>query len=203
MTIRHQPSHCLSVLATSMALLLWLPAHWSEAKNVLQPFAEMKVIALKSGVNNLDINGDGSGGLVFVAHRENYNAHSYDIYTFCLPKKENGHELWEVLTFQSKDGSQLDRLTTEAGADCVLRDIRVLRPEVGPDRRIIVLVGQRDHGPSFAQPELVKFFVYRLRRNEDGIPGWPRCYFEQVDTLVAKKTHCDVNEAFFSELGVR
>ncbi len=44
------------------------------------PLIEMQLIEIGNGPNVIDI--DGRNGLVFQAHRENYNAHSFDIVTF-------------------------------------------------------------------------------------------------------------------------
>ena len=57
-------------------LVLLLPAFAQAA----QP------LPLNNGLNRVDFTGDGKPDLVTIAHRENYNAHGFDVVTFQAPQ---------------------------------------------------------------------------------------------------------------------
>ena len=188
----------LAVLTMTCAPAFALPDQSKEFKN-------FKVIGLKNGPNTVDINGDGSDDLIFIAWRENYNAHGFDIFTFYIKFTSdiNPKESWHLVPFfNSKGVPDKLSLTTAMGADCMLSDVRVVRS--GSDRKapVAVVIGVRELGNSYADDASVQFLVYELKSNKDEIPGEPPFYFEHVKTIQAKRKYCDINEAFEKELGL-
>ena len=168
---------------------------------VLEQMSKSHVLALRNGANDVDLDGDGQVDLVFVARRLNGNAHSYDRLTF-YRRGAASEANWQLVPFlDARETAEEDSLRTLEGADCDLRSVVVLG--VKQDGPVSVVVGERELGESFAESAKVHFLVYTLTRNEDGIPGWPLVYFKLTATIDGKSKHCDIHEAFASELGVR
>ncbi|HEX6747637.1 MAG TPA: hypothetical protein VF092_10140 [Longimicrobium sp.] len=164
-------------------------------------FAGAVVFRLRNGPNPLDIVGNGGGGMVFVAWRENYNAHGYAQVAFYARGRSIPEDsvLWQLVPFFGGERG-FDVAQTHMGADCVLVDLRVVRPRRGGP--VAVVVGEREHGDSYIAEETVRFHVYRLETNRDGVPGWPLHRFEHQRTITPTRRYCDINEAFRRELGL-
>ncbi len=45
---------------------------------------------IKNGENRIDLIGDGTPSLVFSGHRENFNAHSFEVISFYVQSELNG-----------------------------------------------------------------------------------------------------------------
>ncbi len=179
--------------------------HADNLNNLKESFSKMEVIQLVNGPNQVDLNGDGKNDLIFVAWRGNYNAHGYSLFTFYMhfPDENQPEMQWHLVPFVDEKGvPKEDAVSTEEGADCFLQDIRVLRSPFQKNMPVIVIVGKRDFGKSYADSALVKFVVFELKHNGEGIPGEPPFYFKQKRTIKGKKKYCDINAAFTEELGV-
>ncbi|MCF7837103.1 MAG: hypothetical protein K9N49_00575 [Candidatus Marinimicrobia bacterium] len=162
--------------------------------------AAWRVVPLGNGPNEVDLDGDGAADLVFMARRENYNAHSHNIFLFFV----FAGGTWHAVPFPGLDGHpEKYALGTVSGADCDLRDIRVLRPpESVPDSAALVVVGQRKTGASYGDSAPVAFTLYRLRVGRAAEPGEPPFFFEMADFLPATRPYCDIQTAFATELGL-
>jgi len=166
-------------------------------------FDNMTVLAIVNGPNEIDLDGDGRKDLVFSARRKNFNAHAYSHITF-YRATGGTNPRWELIPFfDRKDVPTVDSFRTVEGADCILRDLRVLRPSSRPDAPVIVVTGEREPGQSFADRALVRFVVYHIERNSQGVPGTPEVFFRAVRTIDSTAKHCDIGEAFAAELGLR
>jgi hypothetical protein len=163
-------------------------------------FSSMAVVPLKNGSNQLDLDGDGRMDLVFVAWRDNANAHGFNHVTFY--RSDPGTPAWNLVPFFDKaDLPAFTAFETYQGADCVLRDLRVFRPRSKPASPVVIVVAERRFGESFISDEPVTFTVYRSTLNTAGIAGSPPFYFRATDTFTSKAPYCDVGEAFRAELG--
>lgn len=165
----------------------------------------MEVIHLVNGPNQVDLNGDGKKDLIFVAWRGNYNAHGYSLFTFYMhfPNENEPEKQWHLVSFFDKSGvPKKDAISTEEGADCFLQDIRVLRSTSQKNLPVIVIIGTREFGESYADAAPVKFVVFELKHNREGIPGEPPFYFKPKRTIKGKKKYCDINVAFSEELWI-
>jgi len=161
----------------------------------------LTVIPVDNGVNTLTLLGEPA--MVVRAWRENYNAHGFDVVSFYARDKASGEKAyWNVIPVfaqASRDAlSERLEITVGGGADCVLHDFRLLRSN--DDKRVMLVVAQRDMGDSFADPATVHFTWYDLAKNEDEAPGEPWLSFRQTRVTQATKTYCDVEEAFDKEL---
>jgi len=175
------------------------------AENPKDLFSRMEVITLMNGLNQVDMNGDGTKDMIFVAWRGNYNAHGYSLFTFYVdfPNEQQPEKHWHVVPFPDEKSLPLkEAISTVEGADCVLQDIRVLRSTSQKNAPVIIIIGQREFGESYADETSVKFTVLELKHNEEGNPGDPPFQFEQKRIIEGKKTYCDINRAFQEELGI-
>lgn len=199
----------ISYRAAAILILLFLLhpnlMHAADSNKSTGPFSTMDVIQLVNGPNQIDLNGDGKKDLIFIAWRENYNAHSYSLFTFYIhfPDENRPEKQWLLVPFFDEKGApKKESLSTEEGADCFLQDIRVLRSTSQKNMPVIVIVGKREYGDSYADEASVKFVVYELKQNKEGVPGEPPFSFEPKKTIKGKKKYCDINAAFTEELGV-
>ena len=64
------------------------------------------------------------------------------------------------------------------------------------------LVVSPDLGWAFGDAAKMRFDVYELVTNLEGLAGWPTYYFENKATIRPSHTYCDVNLAFARELGL-
>ncbi|MGN6313637.1 MAG: carbapenem self-resistance protein CarG family protein [Rhodanobacteraceae bacterium] len=166
--------------------------------------AKMRVLHLKNGPNHLDFDGDGVPDLIFVARRENFNAHGFTLTTFYTDAKldeDNDSRMWSVVPLFEKNGKENDSFSTFEGADCILRDMVILR--ASSKLPVTLVTAERPLGRSFVDVQPVTFTVYRLQRNEDGVFGWPAIYFEESRRIQSAKPYCDVDTAMTRELGIR
>lgn len=167
--------------------------------------ASRRVIALKNGANAIDLLGDGTKAQVFVAWRENYNAHGHSTVAFTVFVTSylgDTTGVWQVVPFVggARDGDDSREIyRTSEGADCTTGDLRVLRREHAP---IEIVIARRELGESMVDPTVVRFDYYKVAQNADGVPGWPPYYFEYSRTVSTKRPYCDVNAAFHRELGL-
>jgi hypothetical protein len=190
-----------ALLALLMAPAGGIPGEvWSA--QTPQMFSTWETIPLRNGPNDIDIDGDGRMDVVFVAARDNANAHGYDLVTFY--RRGNGRgPTWQVVPFDGANGQpDLDSFRTHQGADCRLRGIAVVRKPAPAGGAITVVVGERDFGQSYADTARVTFVVYRVARTDEGTPG-SALHFQAERTIEARSKYCDVNEAFATELGIR
>jgi hypothetical protein len=189
----------------SVAILLagFVLSRPGEAQTSQNAFATMEVLTLSEGPNNMQLKGEGPPDLVMRAWRENFNAHGFYYYTFYVqhPDSEDGRTRWELVPFVT--GNEVENgIATSQGADCVLRDLRVLRPRRAPNPATVV-IASRELKRTYADAEAVQFSVYELRMNTGGVPGEPGIAFHRVRTILAHRQYCDVAEAFEKELGIK
>lgn len=192
-------------IAALLAILLSLLVRTSlsvSAYQVSQLFSDRTVVPLQNGPNELDIDGDERQDLIFVAWRDNANAHGYDNVTFYLRGDDDPR--WRIMPlFDADERAQADSFQTSQGADCQLRSIAALRNPARKQDPVVLIVGEREFGKSYADTAAVRFVVYEMVRARDRVPGWPSVYFRAARTIEAKAKYCDVNEAFAAELGFR
>ena len=149
-----------------------------------------------NGITPLDLLGDGTGAMMVVGRRENYNAHSFDVATLYVRVDRQ----WELVPVFDADKEQTT-LTSSGGADCLLHDFRFFRRR--PRAPLELVVADRDYGDSFVDVRPVTFRLYALIRNVDSEPGAPTWSFQLRATRVSVKSYCDVGDAFKTESGWR
>ena len=162
-------------------------------------FAESKavnVIPHNNGVTIVDYNGNGKSGIIVSGHRENYNAHSFEVVSFYI-KSASGELNIIPLSLNEKESFSL---SVSGGADCVLHDFRLLR---GNGKTPATLIkADREFGETYVSSELVTFTYYSLAENNESVAGLPPYVFSLLKEVKSKQKYCDVGEAFKKELGV-
>ncbi|HJZ73850.1 MAG TPA: hypothetical protein VKE51_19060 [Vicinamibacterales bacterium] len=189
-----------SVVAVCLALATSVDGHGGPAQ-AAPAFSDWVPVPLANGPNQVDIDGDGRQDLVFVAWRDNANAHGYELVTF-YRRGPADDPTWELVPFFDTKPAGEDSLHSIHGADCQLRGIAVVRRTTSATEPITVIVGDRDFGRSFADAAGVRFVVYAIARNVENTAGWPPVYFKAERTITSKSSYCDVNDAFAAELGI-
>ena len=168
-----------------------------------------QVVKLVYGANAVDFGPAGTHGTVLLGWRENFNAHGFGVGTFYLaaPKGriptgfQNDGVLQLVTVWDDVKGPKESfSVTTSGGADCVLHGFRLL---VSTQHQPSLLVlADREMGETFTDEARVTFRTYTLKQNVEAMPGRPTYYFDLTDQRVAKRTYCDVENAFQNELGL-
>lgn len=162
------------------------------------------VVRLHVGLNNLALAFAGHRISVAIGHRENFNAHSFDVVTFYLSNGEPSEGLDIVGVWdKDKDGIKDKEVLTEyvsGGADCLLHDFRLLSSERGGAPMLIV--ADRSLLTSYGDNAPVSFKFYALKQKTDGLPGGPAYWFDLVETQTSKAAYCDVGVALSRELGL-
>lgn len=166
--------------------------------------AGAELVVVKNGINRVDFGGEIIEAMVLLAHRDNFNAHSFERSTFLIRTRaaESDPKQWQIVPFENAESGLhwKNDLEVSGGADCQLHTFRLLR--VSKENTTYVLIADRAPGTSFADSETVTFSYFKLTFNVDGLPGLPTAYFKLVQTESAQKKYCDVNEAIKAELGL-
>ena len=160
-----------------------------------------KVVKIANGITRIDFTGDGVPDMVISGHRENNNAHSFDVVSFYVPVKDGtaATNEWNIVPIMGKKKEELT-ISVSGGADCLLHDFRLLIGK-GKDAAVLV-VADREFGDNFASEAPVTFAFYSLNHSTDQIPGVPTYSFEQSHVSKSKVKYCDVGEALLKELGL-
>jgi hypothetical protein len=161
-----------------------------------------KMFRIENGENRIDLIGDGTPSLVISGHRENFNAHSFDVVSFYVRVDLDGKKQWllvPITNSKSKEWDEKFNLFVGGGADCLLNDYRLLVPS--GDEPTTLLIAKRAKG-DFAERAPVTFSYYTLVHQTDIEPGNIPYAFDLSRVSTSKANYCDVDEAMRTELGL-
>lgn len=159
-----------------------------------------QVIPLSYGITRMRL-AQGVPGEAMLAWRENYNAHGFDVLSIYAQGVKDDlvqDARLQIVPVFSGNQEQLT-IRTFGGADCILNDFRLVRTGSGD---VELVTAERELGDNFGAVQQVTFTYFLLERNTDQEAGRPKYYFERQGAQMSKKTYCDVEEAFKSELGL-
>jgi len=156
------------------------------------------VVRLHGGLNNLALAVAGHRMSVVIGHRENFNAHSFDVVTFYLSNAKPTEGL-DIVGVWDKDKEETT-LHVSGGGDCLLHDFRLLSSARGGAP--MLLVADRPLLTTYVDNAPVAFKFYVLKEKTDGLPGGPAYWFDKVATETSKAAYCDVGVAISRELGL-
>jgi hypothetical protein len=185
---------------------LWLAIGLGLAAQALWPTATSagdlraeRVQPLQNGINHVALQAGTPLGMAMLAHRENFNAHSFDVLTlYALSSPLAGEPAqWQLVPLFDAQGEHLDAKRS-GGADCLLHDFRLLLPTGGQGAELVL--ADREMGDSFTATAGVTFRFFQLRTNREGLVGRPLLYFDFVRARPADAAYCDVGDAFATEL---
>jgi hypothetical protein len=164
-----------------------------------------KVAKLVNGVNAVDFGPAGTHGTVLLGWRENFNAHGFGVATFYLKNPKGAVSVLQrddMLGLVSVwDGLKEElTVTTSGGADCVLRDFRLLISNQHKPSLLVLAVRKMDE--SYVEENSVTFKTYTLKQNIEQMPGPPTYYFDLTEQRTARRKYCDVEKAFHDELDI-
>jgi hypothetical protein len=186
----------LNLIAILAGLTVLFAIPGANAASLLDNYT---VVKLEYGENRVDFNNDGVPDLVVIGHRENFNAHDYDVISFYANEPGDEHRRLAIVPLFDQDKESVT-LAAAGGADCRLHDFRLLRPKHG--NQSLLVVADRKMSDSFFEDNTVTFSYFKLERNSTESVGWPYLYFKLAEVRQAKVKYCDVNEAFRAELGL-
>jgi hypothetical protein len=192
-TLLGMKPNLIAILA-GLTVLFGIPG--ANAASLLDNYT---VVKLDYGENRVDFNNDGIPDLVVMGHRENFNAHDYDVISFYANEPSNEQRRLAIVPMFDQDKESVT-LAAAGGADCRLHDFRLLRPKHG--NQSLLIVADRKMSDSFFEENTVNFSYFKLERNSMESVGWPYLYFNLGEVRQAKAKYCDVNQAFRSELGL-
>ncbi len=170
---------------------------WAGERENKHPIGDLILVdikKIKNGINYIDLNGDGNKDMVVCGHRHNISAHSFQVCTIYIysPLKFDREILkWQIVTIKDREETYV--ITTNEGADCVLRDIRLVK--LKDDNKDYLVIAERLPTEIYTDKEFVVFKFYRLYK--DDLEN--RYIYEKMFEKRSNKKYCDVNEAF-SEL---
>ena len=185
-------------LFLGLALSCLTAAAWAD----LPVKVEFEVIKLKNGFNEVHFDGLDYKTLAVVAHRENYNAHSYDVTTLYVdykPADQHDSSELQIIPIIEKSQKNTLNLLTDGGADCLLDDYRLVSNN--RTRETWLIIGQREFGNSFADTQPVNFIFYKLAVSKEQTPGFAPFSFQYWKEQKSKQKYCDIGDAFQKELG--
>lgn len=143
-----------------LGVLLLKPAYSGE---------KPRFIKLENGVNYIDLDGDGKKDIVIKAWFENFTAHGHYLYAFIINRPDNpSGENWLVVPIASEKALE-DSFRTVQGADCVIRDVRL----IDRDNKVELIISERPLEESFYESKKVTFYRYELKEDTGGVPGSP------------------------------
>jgi hypothetical protein len=184
----------LIAILAGLTILFYMPR--ANSASLLDNYT---VVKLEYGENRVDFNNDGVPDLVVVGHRENFNAHDYDVISFYANEPRDEHRRLAIVPMFDQDKENVT-LAAAGGADCRLHDFRLLKPKRG--EQSLLIVADRKMSDSFFEENTVTFSYFKLERNSTELVGRPYLYFNLAEVRQAKVKYCDVNQAFRSELGL-
>jgi hypothetical protein len=156
------------------------------------------VVKLHGGLNNLPLAVAGHRIAVVIGHRENFNAHSFNVVTFYLSNGDPSVGL-DIVGVWDRDREELTE-NVVGGADCLLHDFRLLSSNLGAAPMLIV--ADRPLLTSYVDNAAVSVKFYALKQKTDGLPGGPAYWFDLVETETSKAAYCDVGVALSREFGL-
>jgi hypothetical protein len=163
--------------------------------------ANAELVPLHNGINEVNFGPKTVGAMVMLAHRENFNAHSFAMASFYLrtDAQNSQPKQWQVVPFHldPKSGNFEYFQKVGGGADCQTCTFRLL-----VDRKTdatYVVIAERQFGDSFADTRPVTFTWLKLTRG-NGLPGEPVAWFKPFEIETTKAAYCNVDQAIKTEL---
>jgi hypothetical protein len=154
--------------------------------------------AIANGLSYIDLNGDGEKDIIVKGYRSHISAHRFSVISFYLVKKIANQKRLDIISIGQLPDKEEYQLFTHEGADCVLRDFRLIK--IKNSEKIYLIKAERYLPPekTYAEKDIVEFIIYELQY--DDIED--RFFFNKIGQFKTTKKYCDVNVAFKQELGI-
>ncbi|ACD66527.1 MAG TPA: hypothetical protein DEA57_02755 [Sulfurihydrogenibium sp.] len=187
-------------------ILFILPKHgFSEEKEKIETLKQSITwsTVISNGLNYLDLDGDGEKDIIVKGYRNNISAHTFSVISFYLSRKIDSQEKSNIKRLDIISIGQLPdkeeyQLFTHEGADCILRDFRLVK--IKNSKKVYLIKAERylSGEKTYADKDTVKFTIYELQYDDTD----DRFSFNKINEFRATRKYCDVNEAFKQELGI-
>jgi hypothetical protein len=198
------------VAGAIIAASLWI-ASAAQADDHFPKFDPKDMVPLIHGPNWVDLDGDGHLDLVMKSRFEINSPHSASIYSFHRHAQEEEYFVnWPewiiipIINLDSKEPHGSPTISTFEGADCILRDVRLVQTNRhGKGLKTFLILGERDLADGFWDIRPFKFKIYEMLTvapNEE-TQFYVRVAFRVSHTLTSTEKYCGATEAFFREFG--
>jgi hypothetical protein len=155
-------------------------------------------ITIPNGLSYIDLNGDGEKDIIVKGYRSHISAHRFSVISFYLIKKIGNKKRLDIISIGQLPDKEEYQLFTHEGADCILRDFRLVK--IKNSEKIYLIKAERylPTEKTYVDKESVEFIIYELQY--DDIED--RFFFVKVGQFKTTQKYCDVNVAFRQELGI-
>ena len=149
--------------------------------------AALSTVALKDGINRLDLNQDGGKDYVIVAQFDNNTSHPNLGLTFFIKRPDGGHSIMPVA---NSDMFTWFDYRLSAAADFLVQDNRLFL-----SAKHYFLVTAKKQGENVFDPAKVILTIYRFTESQND-PGVPLYEWSERKRLVTQNTYQSVDEAY-------
>ncbi|XTZ37436.1 carbapenem self-resistance protein CarG family protein [Salmonella enterica] len=144
-------------------------------------------VALKDGINKLDLNQDGKADYIVVAQFDNNTSHPNLGLTFFVNRPEGGMSIMPVT---NSDTFTWFDYRLSAAADFLIADNRLFR-----EGKVYFLVTAQKSGANLFDPAQVELTFYRFSESRDD-PGVPLYEWKKVKTQLTTKQYQSASLAY-------
>jgi len=185
-------------------ILFILPKHgFSEEKEKIETLKQSITwsTVISNGLNYLDLDGDGEKDIIVKGYRNNISAHTFSAISFYLSRKIDSQKKFrrlDIISIGHVPDKEEYQLFTHEGADCILRDFRLVK--IKNSKKVYLIKAERylSGEKTYADKDIIKFAIYELQYDDTD----DRFSFNKINEFRATRKYCDVNEAFKQELGI-
>ena len=158
---------------------------------------------ISNGINYLDLDGDGEKDIIVKGYRNNISAHVFSVISFYSSRKADNQgksniKRLDIISIGQLPNKEEYQLFTHEGADCILRDFRLVK--IKNSKKVYLIKAERylSGGKTYADEDIIKFTIYELQYDDTD----DRFFFNKINEFGSTRKYCDVNEAFKQELGI-
>jgi hypothetical protein len=184
-------------------MLFILPKHgFSDEKEKIKALKQNITwsTVISNGLNYLDLDGGGEKDVIVKGYRNNISAHTFSAISFYLSRKIDSQKKFrrlDIISIESPDKEEY-QLFTHEGADCILRDFRLVK--IKNSKKVYLIKAERflSGEKTYADKDTIKFAIYELQYDDID----DRFFFNKINEFGSTRKYCDVNIAFKQELGI-
>jgi len=195
--------HSISIILIYILtiFLTFLKATPSSSSSTDQKFTFQEIksniagsLRIKNGLDNIDIDGDGTKDIVMNGYRGNITAHDFNVYSFYIYL----NKILNIVAISDSDDVSMEKynIVTHKGADCILKDIRLFKNK--GEKAYHLVIAEREFGETYVDEKKVTFSFYKLDYDDDDT----RFVFRKYGEVKSKNNYCDVELAFKKELNL-
>jgi hypothetical protein len=188
-------------------MLFILPKHgFSDEKEKIKALKQNITwsTVISNGLNYLDLDGDGEKDIIVKGYRNNISAHTFSVISFYSSRKMDNQKKsnikrLDIISIGHVPDKEEYQLFTHEGADCILRDFRLVKIENNKKVYLIKAERRLSGEKTYADKDIIKFAIYELQYDDEEDRFF---FFNKINEFGSTRKYCDVNVAFKQELGI-